>query len=291
MRNALLAVAVCSTLIVAPGRPARATFHVIVVDQMFPGTAQAADAQYVVLRMEADLQTFVHKQQLPVDDAAGNAQAPFAAFCAAATGQCDLPTVSPACADGKCPSFDKGNDARVLVATPWAEDLFCVTADLVATGRLAYPDGRVCWSSSCRPFCSVTAPVDCLAYGNYTGDNTPWGSPAVTPPLGQALVGAADRQGQFNGGHLLDNSLGFSVGPPTPRNFHGDAGALDGLAGDPAASGQITASNVEDEVAVLFEEDRRCDLPPARRGADANLDTRINVADLVATVMIVSNAG
>jgi hypothetical protein len=286
MRNA---VAAFIAAIVAAA-PANATFHIIVIDQMFPGFAQAPDSQYVVLRMESDLQTFVHKQPLPTDDASGNQLAPFAMFCSATTGQCDLPTVSPACADGTCPTFDKGNDSRVLVATPWAQDLFCITADLVANGKLPYPDGRVCWAASCHPFCATAAPVDCLAYGNYTGSNAPFGNAAVSPPLGQALVASPDRQGQFNGANLLEDAIGFSIGTPAPQNFHGDVGALDGLAGDPAGTGQLAADEIDAEAAVLFEADHRCALPAARRGADANLDTRINAADVVATIRIVASA-
>ena len=288
MHKALVAVAFTAAVLAA-AVPANATFHIIIIDQMFPGFEAAPGAQYVVLRMESDLQTFVHKQSLPTSDASGNPRAPFAAFCSASTGQCDLPTVSPACADGTCPTFDQGNDARVLVATPWAQDLFCITADLVATGSLAYPDGRVCWAASCKPFCANVSPVDCLAYGTFTGDNAPFGNPAVSPPLGQALVASPDRQGQFNGGNLLDDAMGFSIGAAAPVNFHRDVGSLDGLAGDPDATGRLEADNVDAEVAVLFEADRRCALLAARRGADANLDTRINAADVVATLRIVSS--
>src|SRR5262249_24351009 len=114
---------------------------------------------------------------------------------------------------------------RILIATPQAEELFSIKADLIATGGLAYPGGRVCWGDcDLRLDCS-SGPVDCLAYGNFTGDNGVFGTPAPTPPLGMALRGSPDRTNQFIGGNLLDNSLGFNIAAPRPQNFHGDVGA------------------------------------------------------------------
>ncbi len=41
---------------------------------------------------------------------------------------------------------------------------------------------------------------------------------AVSPPLSQALVASTDREGQFNGGSLLDAAMGFSLGSAAPQN-------------------------------------------------------------------------
>ncbi len=271
-------------------RPACATFHVIGIDQVFFGYPQAPDAQYVMLRMQAAVQTNVHGQPLPVDDGAGNALAPFAMFCPSQQ-HCNLPAVSPACAAGGCPTPFDASGARVFVATQRAQDLFCITADLFATGTLPVPNGRVCWTASCGTFCTTNqGPVDCLAYGAFpAADNGIFGTPAVAPVLGQALVGSPQRQTQFNGGNLLDNAAGFSLGPPTPENFHGDIGSA-GLPGDPGGTGTIAPANVAQQVSVTFETDRRCDpeLAPERRGADANLDARISAADVIATIQIVT---
>ncbi len=286
--SAALLLAVSGML--ASARPARATFHVVGVDQVFFGYPEALDAQYVMLRMEAAVQTNVHGQPLPVEDGAGNPLPPFGMFCPS-QAHCNLPGVSPACAAGGCPTPLTASGARVFVATQRAQDLFCITADLIATGTLPVPNGRVCWTESCGIFCTTNqGPVDCVAYGSFpAADNGIFGDPAVAPVLGQALVGSPQRQTQFNGGNLLDDAAGFSLGPPTPQNFHGDVGNA-GLPGDPGGTGTIGPGNVDQQVSVTFETDRRCDpeLAPARRGADANLDARVSAADLVATIQIVT---
>jgi len=288
MTRASVAVFVCTAAALLAALPARATFHVITIDQMFPGLEEAPAAQYVVLRMEAPLQIAVYAQPVPIYDASGTSAGNFAAFCATPRSSCSFPTVSPACAAGGCPNAFASNDSRVFVATRWAQDLFCLTADLLATSSLPYPVGRVCFGDcSLRTDCG-DGPVDCLAYGNFTGDNAQFGSPAVSPMLGEALVASPDRTNQFIGGHLLNDSLGFSIGTPAPRNFHGDAGALDGLAGDSNGNGAVNAGDIAEEVDVLFDAGRRCGLPAMRRGADANLDTRVGAADVIATIQIVN---
>jgi len=305
-----------------------ATYHVMVIQEVFPGFAQAPAAQYVVLRTQSDLQTLVHGQVLPTFDASGSSAGAFASFCPLARPQCDLPQVSPACAGGGCPSFLQGNDSRILVATPWAAGLLCVTPDLVATGTLPYPDGRVCFGNV-GPFaggCLATGGVDCVAYGQFTGDNGVFEDPAPALSLGMALSAAPERPSQCHapglaamglcvagsqanapcdaaedcpGGScaecpepncqsLVNNAEGFDYGAPAPRNFHGDVGALDGVAGDADGSGVTNAEDVDAEVASLFAGGRRCDLEAERRGADANLDTRVGAADVVAVVQAVA---
>ena len=288
MKRASVAFLMFTTTVLLAASPAHATFHIMVVDQMFPGFEEAPGAQYVVLRMELPLQIAVFGQPLPIYDASGTSEGNFAAFCATPRSSCSFPVVSPACAAGGCPDAFASNNSRIFVATRWAQDLFCLTADLLATKNLPYPAGRVCFGDcSLRTDCG-DGPVDCVAYGSFTGNNGPFGSPAVSPMLGQALVASPDRTNQFIGGHLLDDSLGFSIGTPMPKNYHGDVGALDGLAGDPDGTGVLDIGEVAEEVDVLFEASRRCALPAMRRGADANLDTRIGAADVIATIKIVT---
>jgi len=254
--------------------PARATYHIMVIDQAFPGFEQAPDAQFVMLRIELAVQVFVHEQPLPIFDGGGASIGTFAGFCATPT-TCDLPKVSPACqSPNHCATALQANDHRILIATPRAQELFCVTPDLVASGSLPYPDGQVCFGDCALdpqpPQCSA-GPIDCVAYGAFTGDNAQFGTPAVSPPLGQALVGSPARLGQYSpsfasasvcvGGtkansgcstaadcpsgactscpdgscsNLLNKAVGFSVGEPLPQNFHGDVGDA-GVAGMPKA--------------------------------------------------------
>jgi len=85
---------------------------------------------------------------------------------------------------------------------------------------------------------------------------------------------------------LLSSAVGFSAGTPIPRNFHGDFGRIDGVAGDADGSGGVDGADVGEEARILFEAEDRCDLPTVRRGSDANFDTHVNAADIVATVRI-----
>jgi hypothetical protein len=331
MKRAPLAIVLYMAVSLLAATAAHATFHIAVVDQVFPGFAEAPDAQYVVVRLEEDAQNAVHGQGFATFDATGQSLTPFATFCPTRS-LCDLPRVSPACTGLSCPSL-LTNDRQVLIASARARDLFCVTPDLLASGTLPYPDGRVCYADAGEFALSCTAagPVDCVAYGSFTSDNGIFGSPAAAPPLGEALVGAPARQSQCfpsrltlaavcaggdnaNGGcasgadcpngtcvacpggscaNLLNDAVGFAIGKPVPKNYHGDTGNA-GLPGDSEGSGLIDAGDVAGVVEVMFEfADRRCapTLDPSRRGADANLDTFITAADIVASIKIVAAAG
>lgn len=306
-----------------------ATYHIMVIQEVFAGYAQAPGAQYVILRPQADLQTFVRGQRLTTFDAAGDALEDFAGFCSARTG-CDLPATSPACAEGGCPSPLGGNDTPILVATEWARDLFCVEPDLLATGSLPYPDGRVCFGNV-GPFaggCLATGPVDCVAYGQFEGDNGIFGLPAEPLLLGLVLTDSRTRPSQCNaaglsaaaicvggaqpnapcigmegecpGGFcrpcpdedcsaLVSSAAGFSQAiPPGVQNFHGDSSGLDGIAGDADGDSQLGTQDINEEIVVIFAAGVRCAVDPEMRGADANLDTRLSAADMVAVIQLVT---
>lgn len=328
MRTRLLASACLTLWLILNPLAATATYHIMVIQEVFAGYEEAPGAQYVILRPQADLQTFVRGQALPVFDAMGEPTGDFAAFCGERT-RCDLPAVSPACAEGGCPSPLAGNDTPILVATEWARDLFCVEPDLLATGTLPHPDGRVCFGDV-GPFaggCESTGPVDCVAYGRFEGDNGIFGAPAESLVLGLVLAGDLTRPSQCNaagldatavclggtranmpcvgtegdcpGGMcrpcpagtcagLVSSAAGFSRAvPPTPRNFHGDIGGLDGSPGNADGDDVLSADDVDAEVVAIFEAGTRCSLEPALRGADANLDTRLSAADMVAVIQLV----
>ena len=327
MKRAFTAVVALTIGALLTASPANATFHIMVIDQVFFGFPEAEGAQYVMLRPEANAQVFVENQVIKTFDANGGALPAFGAFCRA----CNLPVGSPACKQGGCPLPTAANDTRILVATVWARDLFCVTPDLLATGSLPYPDGRVCFGDDTffESSCFAPGSVDCVAYGSFTGDNEIFGNPAEPPTLGQALAGVPSRQAQCllkadtsavcvggtaantscavnvtcpsgtctacpNGScrNLLDGAVGFSSAAPAPQNYHGDLGMLDGIAGDAEGNGTVDDTDVDAAVNMLFEgrTNRRCGLPAATRGADANLDTLLSAADVTATLRIVGTA-
>jgi hypothetical protein len=278
-----------------------------------------------MLRTELQVQTAVYGQPVTVFDANGDALPEFARFCDM-RAECSLPTVSPACESGDCPQpiESRSNNRNILIATPWAQDLFCVTADLIATGTLPVADGRVCFGDCDERADCDSGPVDCVAYGDFAGDNGIFGLPAPAAFPGEALVGDLARQGRFSpafgagavcvGGdrantsctndenrcgdgaciacpdgscsNLLASAAGFFFDFPRPRNFADEEGEITGSPGDPDRSGIVDAKAVSATAAALFEGGRRCELERGRRGADANFDTRVGAADVVASVRI-----
>jgi hypothetical protein len=76
-------------------------------------------------------------------------------------------------------------DAKILIASTKARDLSGVTPDfLLPSGWLHPKDGRVCYAVSNG---SGYAPIDCVAYGNFTGDNGSFGPPTPLTPDNRAL--------------------------------------------------------------------------------------------------------
>jgi hypothetical protein len=137
-----------------------ATFHEMVVREVYPGSALAPESEYVELQMYAPGQNFVGGHTITVYNAAG-AQVSSAKFTA---------------------KMDNGaNQATIVAATPVAESEFGFAADvaLEPAGLIKPEGGAVCWET-----------LDCVTWGNFAGAaQSPAGSPAAPGgiPDGQAL--------------------------------------------------------------------------------------------------------
>jgi hypothetical protein len=172
---------------------ASATFHLIQVREVYPGSAAAPGAEYVELQMYESGQEFVGGHVLRTYDAGG-------ALVKANILGSDV-------ASG-------ANQRTVLIATPEAEAQFGVRADaaLAPSGQLDPAGGAVCWES-----------LDCVSWGAFAGSTpSPSGSPvdpfgipdgmaprrAITPRCPTLLEEADDS----------DNSAAdFSDAFPAPR--------------------------------------------------------------------------
>jgi hypothetical protein len=170
-----------------------APFHVVVVDQVFFGTADCPNAQYVMMRMLASSMQFINGQKVRAQNADGSAAPDFGTF------------------NGNAPHGMAGD--AFIMGTSDAAALFGIAMDQETSGMLVRPDGRVCYGFF------GSGPVDCVAYGNYTGDNTGGGSPAVAAQFGMALI-------RESGGQLGNDATDFALGAPMPRNNAGDVGTL-----------------------------------------------------------------
>ncbi len=146
-------IALAATLLLAVAQSASATFHLIQIREVYPGTAANPLAEYVELQMYESGQEFVGGHLLRTYDQDGALTKANVLGSDAANGT---------------------NQRTVLIATPEAEAQFGVQADaaLTPSGQLDPAAGAVCWES-----------LDCVAWGSFGGSTpSPSGSPA--DPLG-----------------------------------------------------------------------------------------------------------
>lgn len=171
--------------------PARATFHLIRIVEVFPGTASAPTAQYVMLQMYFPGQNLVASHFIRVYDANGMTRGTFSFPQAVANGS-DL--------------------ATVLIATPDAEALFGVQADLEMAPVIQPAGGAVCYDF-----------IDCVAWGSFATPDalTVPPEPTFDPSTGLILDMAMHRN-LSSGGATTD----FALAPPAPVNNAGQAGML-----------------------------------------------------------------
>ncbi len=138
---------------------ASASFHEILVREVYAGFAADPDVEYVELQMYAGGQEFVKDQAIRTYDAAG----------------------APVKANPFPTNVARGsNQSTIVMATPAAESKFGIAADaaLSPTGQLDPAGGAVCW-----------AELDCVSWGSFNGGPlpSPAGSPAGAIPEGMAL--------------------------------------------------------------------------------------------------------
>jgi hypothetical protein len=200
------------TAMLAWSAPAWAPFHLSVIEQAYFGSADCPDSQYVMIRTLAPLQVFVRDQSVTTQTADGSAGPVFGTF------------------DHNLARTDAG--VAMLIGTHAAAQQFGIAFDQEVGGRLIQPDGRVCFGRF------NGSPVDCIAYGAFSGDNSPHGDPAVAPQPGQALVRHSETD---------DNAADFALGAPVPENNAGEIGAR-GACGGSAATETPTATPLPEPI-------------------------------------------
>ncbi len=156
--GATLAALTALALIAAPA--AQATFHLMQVREVYPGSVLAPEAEYVELQMYAGGQNHVKGHKLRTYDASG-----------AVTGTSTFASDVPNGAD----------QSTIVLATAAAASQFGFTADtsLASPGALSPTGGAVCWEE-----------LDCVSWGSFSGSlPSPAGAPASAGgiPDGMAL--------------------------------------------------------------------------------------------------------
>lgn len=205
-RIATLVVAPALLIALLPAPPAHALFHLMMVSEVFAGTTEQPNAQFVELQMYSAGQQFVAGTEVVVFDASGAETGTF--------------TFTSAMANG-------ASQSNILVATPEAETLFGVAPDLEMTPEMAANGGQACFRDS------QGGMIDCASWGNYTGDSADAGTP-FNSPLG--LVGGQSMTRKTSGGsdpNALDaeddtgnSAADFEFADPSPTNNAGDTAGV-----------------------------------------------------------------
>lgn len=198
----------------------QSAFHFMSIVEVFPGSALDPNAQYIVLQMYFAGQQFVTGQQVIVYDAAG---APVGTF----TFGGDVP--------------NGANQAHILIATTQAATLFSLTADLTMTAAIPLAGGKICFGA--EPF-----PIDCIAWGNYTGSTVNTGPPFNSCGGGLKLGRAIRRKLNNCGGagtlefcdDTNNSAADFFFTAPALRNNAGTAGTI-----PPSTCGNGTQEGLE----------------------------------------------
>jgi hypothetical protein len=219
LRQSLVVLSAAAVALLSSTAPASASFHLIRVREVYPGSASEPAAEYVELQMSSGGQEFVGGHALRTYDASGT-------LVESNTLASDVPSGA--------------NQRTVLLATPEAEAHFGVAADgaLSPSGQLLPGGGAVCWES-----------LDCVSWGSFSGSlPSAAGQPAAAGgiPDGMALrrsisqgCGTLLEEGDDTDNSAADFSAVFpdprpnSAAPaehgcaqsPMPAGNHGNGGA------------------------------------------------------------------
>ena len=189
-----------------------ASFHLVKVKEVYPGSAAAPNAQYVMLQLPSPGENFVGGKEVRVFDRFGFPVATFT-----------FPAAVPNGAD----------QATILLATPEALTFFApgpaLTADLAMTPILPALGGKVCFFDPIG-----FGNVDCVSWGGYSGDPAAAGAPENSPVglmRGMVLRRRMDVCGSPTNLDLCDDTddsaNDFTIAPgPAPRNNAGVNGAI-----------------------------------------------------------------
>ncbi|HEX3608050.1 MAG TPA: hypothetical protein VHU14_00050 [Solirubrobacterales bacterium] len=179
---------------------AQASFHLIKVREVFPGTTLNPESDYVELQMYSSGQDLVNLGDLEVLDSTNTVTSHF----------------SPAASVSH-----SANQSTVLIAnTGFSTQFPSVSPDFTDEGLDLNPaGGAVCWPQNEPPF------DDCASWGNFTGQaslpSPGDSSPAAAIPDGMALrrsISPGCPAFLENADDTNDSSVDFSTQTPEPRN-------------------------------------------------------------------------
>ena len=173
---------------------AQATFHLISIREVYPGSTAHPDSGYVELQMYAPGQNLVGGHALTVYNASGTATGAF-------TFASNVPNAA--------------NQQTILIGDSGVLSAFGVAPDLVASGLgISATGGAACWAGS----------IDCVSWGSFSG-STPSASGSAADPSGIPDGIALRRTIEPGCPTLLeagddgnDSAADFADASPSPRN-------------------------------------------------------------------------
>lgn len=172
--------------------PAQANFHLMFVTEVFAGTTDDPDLQFIELQMYTPGQNFVNNHAVTVFDSFGGS---------------DTFTMSSHVPNGS-------SQDSILLGTAGVSNHFGVTPDFVMPiPAIEASGGKVCFESS-----------DCAEWGDILGTPEPGAIPA-----GQSLLRSKKGNGTYESTDDTNNSAtDFEYGAPAPRNNARVVGNADG---------------------------------------------------------------
>lgn len=202
--------AVIITSLVAGGlaagsQPAHASFHLMMIREVFAGSAVQPNAHFVELQMYSGGQNFVGGKQVKIFDAAGNVVG--------------TSTFSGSASNG-------ANQASILVGTAEVQAAFGVAPDLtMATAIIPAGGGKACFFDPGDAY-TTAKDIDCVSWGTYSGPDTGTGTPySGAIPSGMSIErkisGGNPAVLDFPGDDTDNSSADFQSAPPSPQKNSG----------------------------------------------------------------------
>ena len=176
--------------------PAQATFHLVSISEVYPGSAAHPDSSFLELEAYEKGQNFVGGHTIELFDGSGT---PIGTF----TFPSDLP------GEGK-------NQQTMLVGDDGVAAAFGVTPDLIDPGfNIPAAGGAACWTG-----------LDCVSWGDFSGSTTPG---AGVPAAQGGIPNGMSLNRRISGGscgNLLDEAddtndsdSDFFEATPTPQSY------------------------------------------------------------------------
>jgi hypothetical protein len=177
-------------------QPAQATFHEVLISELYPGSVAAPQSSFLELEMYSAGQNFVGNHSVTVYNAGGT---PVGTFVFPA----DLPGTGV-------------DQQTMLVGDSGVDEAFGVTPDLVDSGfNIPAGGGAACWDG-----------LDCVSWGNFSGQTAPSSGVPVDAagiPDGKAIerriTGGACSERLEPADDTNDSDSDFFDAVPSPQSY------------------------------------------------------------------------